>query len=75
LRLPFALLVALTLALAACGEGGSADLYRPPPVPEERLADWERRPEGTAVLVALGFEHPLPNSTIAALLTPHSVPR
>ena len=73
MRLRFALLVALALALAACGEGGSADLDRPPPAPEERLADWERQPEGTAVPVALGFEHPLPDSTIAALLTRHSV--
>jgi hypothetical protein len=73
-RIDRSALTALALACAACGEGGSsADPNRAMPSAEERLLEWEALPEGTPVPVSLGFGRPLPDSTIAALLTRHSV--
>ena len=60
----------LGVLLSACDSPPDAESA---PTLEERLADWESLPEGTAVPVSLAFDAPLPDSGVAGLLERHSL--
>lgn len=70
---PMAFVVgALAAVASACDGAGGGDDGAPPTV-EARLEDWEALPEGTSVPVALGFDAPMSDSLVAALLERHGL--